>query len=248
MPKYTAILVDDLPEALDVLKLDLINNCPEVEIIGTADSVVSAAKLLRQKKADILFLDIMLGDGTGFDLLEIFEKLDSKLIFTTASDEFAIKAFKFAAIDYLLKPINPDDLVTAVNRAKSQLKSNESIDLLKESIRNPNALPKKISLPAQDKISVVDIDQIVRCESDGNNTLFILAEGEKIFVTKTLKQYDQMLSDHSFIRVHQSHLVNLSYIHEYVRTEGGYLKMKNGDLVSVAVRKKPMVIDLLNNL
>jgi len=109
-------------------------------------------------------------------------------------------------------------------------------------------LPKKISLPAQDKISVVDIDQIVRCESDGNNTLFILAEGEKIFVTKTLKQYDQMLSDHSFIRVHQSHLVNLSYIHEYVRTEGGYLKMKNGDLVSVAVRKKPMVIDLLNNL
>ncbi len=244
-----AILVDDMPEALEVLKQDLADNCPDVEIIGTADSVVSAAKLLRQGQPDLLFLDILLGDGTGFDLLEIFPNLKSKLIFITASDEFAIKAFRFAAIDYLLKPFDPKELKEAVDRARSQLQnSQESIDILKETIRHPEDLPTRISLHSQEKISVVDIDNIVRCESDSNNTLFILGTGEKIFVTKTLKHFEKMLKDHSFIRVHQSQLININFIQEYVRTEGGYLKMKNGDDVPVAVRKKAEVIKLLDNL
>ncbi len=246
----TAILVDDMPQALQVLRADLEENCPEIKILGTADSVVNAAKLLRQEQPDLLFLDIMLGDGTGFDLLEIFPQLNAKVIFVTAYEEHAIKAFRFAAIDYLLKPINPEDLQKAVERAKQQLSSSssESINILKETIKYPDALPKRISLHTQEKIAVVEIDSIIRCESDGNNTLFILKSGEKIFVTKTLKQFDQLFSEHSFLRTHQSHLINIQHIHEYVRKDGGYLKMKNGDIIPVAVRKKSLVMELLDNI
>ncbi len=245
----TAVLIDDMPQAIQVLQNDLLELFPDINIIGTADSVVNGAKLLRQEAPDLLFLDIMLGDGTGFDLLEIFPDLQSKIIFVTAYEEHAIKAFRFSAIDYLLKPINPKDLQTAVQRAKQQLSpSAESIDILKETIKYPNALPQRISLHTQERIVVVGIDDIIRCESDGNNTLFILNSGEKIFVTKTLKQFENLFTDHSFFRTHQSHLINIKYIQEYVRREGGYLKMKNGDSIPVAVRKKSEVIAMLDNL
>ncbi len=247
----TAILVDDMPQAIEVLKADLSEKCPDVNIIGTADSVVSAAKLLRKQQPDLLFLDIMLGDGTSFDLLEIFPDISSKIIFVTAYEEHAIKAFRFSAIDYLLKPINPSDLEKAVNRAKqtlSQVDSKERIDILKETIKDPDSLPKRISLSTQEKIAVVEIDDIVRCESDGNNTMFNFKNGEKLFVTRTLKHFDQMLSDHTFIRTHQSHLINTQYIQEYIRKDGGYIKMKNGDRIPVSVRKKSTVIEMLDNL
>lgn len=243
----TAILIDDMPGALKVLQSDLNDLFPDLKIIGTAESVVGAAKLLRKETPDILFLDIMLGDGTGFDLLEIFPNLTSKIIFITAYEEHAIKAFRFAAVDYLLKPINPDELKQAVEKAKSQLStSNEHIDVFKETFNNPDDLPKRISLHTSEKIIVVEIADIVRCEADSNNTLFVLNSGEKIFVTKTLKQYATMFSDHNFYRSHQSHLINLDFIQEYVRKEGGYLMMKNGDTVPVAVRKKAELIGILD--
>jgi len=245
---YTAVLIDDMPDALKVLASDLKKHCPEIEVIGKAGSVVAGAKLLRSVQPDLIFLDILLGDGTGFDLLEIMPNLKAKLIFITASDEFAIKAFRFAAIDYLLKPLDAEQLVEAVQKATQLINnSTESIDLLKETINNPTKLPTRISLHSQDKISVVSIDKIIRCESDGNNTLFHLADREKLFVTKTLKSFDGLLKDHPFKRVHQSHLINLNYIQDYVRKEGGYLKMTNGDHVPVAVRKKAEVIELLDN-
>ncbi len=244
----TAVLVDDMPQALQVLENDLSELFSDIKIIGKADGVVSAAKLLRQEQPDLLFLDIMLGDGTGFDLLEIFPNLNSKVIFVTASEEHALKAFRFAAIDYLLKPINPDDLKAAVNRAKDRMVSKESLSVLKETMKHPDAAPTRISLHTQEKIAVVEIAEIVRLESLSNNTRFILNSGEKIFVTKTLKQYETMFSGMQFVRVHQSHFINTNYIHEYVRKEGGYLKMKNGDHIPVSVRKKSQVIELLDRL
>ena len=249
----TAILVDDMLKAIEVLKKDLEHHFSDIEIIGTANSVVSAAKLLKQEKPDLLFLDIMLGDGTGFDLLEILPNLSAKVIFVTAYEEHAIKAFRFAAVDYLLKPIHIDNLKEAIERSRQQLKmpaSNDvsGLDVLKEAINYPNKLPERITLHTQERIVVVEIKDIIRCESDGNNTIFVLTSGEKIFVTKTLKQFETLFQDHNFLRSHQSHLVNTSFIQEYVRKEGGYLKMKNGDSISVSVRKKSEVIALLETL
>lgn len=237
-----------MPQALQVLQADLAEHCPDVQVIGTAHSVVEAAKQLRQMTPDLLFLDILLGDGTGFDLLEIFPQLQSRIIFVTASDEYAVRAFRFAAVDYLLKPVEPLQLRAAVDRARTRLAPPaESLDLLRETIRRPEALPSRISLHTQERIAVVDIDQIIRCEADGNNTWFVLASGERIFVTRTLKQFEQLLSQHRFMRVHQSHLLNQAFIREYVKKDGGYLKLKNGEIVPVSLRKKAEVVDWLEH-
>lgn len=247
LKELNAIIVEDMPQACQALEAELALHCPEVRLIGTANSIVQAAKLIRQVAPDIIFLDILLGDGTGFDLLEIFPELKAQIIFVTASDEFAIRAFRYAAIDYLLKPVDPQQLKSAVQRALRQQSHShqEPLELLREAIRQPDILPDRLSLHTQERILVVTISDIIRCESDGNNTWFFLKGGEKILVTRTLKQFDQMLEKHHFIRVHQSHLVNLHYLHEYVKKDGGYLSLKNGDHIPVAQRKKQEVIELL---
>lgn len=245
----TAIIVEDMLDALQLLKSDLENKHPEIEIIATAQSVVEAAKVLRKKEPDILLLDIMLGDGTGFDILEIFPDLKSKIIFVTASDEFAIRAFKFAAIDYVLKPYSHEDLELAINRAKEQIQPNkERLTILKDTLSAPEQKPNKISLHTLDKIIIVSLDDIIRCESDSNNTIFYLQDKRKIFVTKTLKYFSDMLKNYDFLRIHQSHLVNLQCISAFIKTDGGYLMLKNGENVPVSVRKKTEVIEILDKM
>jgi two-component system LytT family response regulator len=247
--KNTAILVDDLPAALTLLEKDITTKHPDISIIGKAASVVEAAKLLRKQQPDILFLDIMLGDGTGFDVLEIFPDLRSKIIFVTASDEFAIRAFKFAAIDYVLKPYSDEDLKNAIEKAKQQIQPDrEQLSVLKESIASPDQRPKKISLHTLDKIVVVDLDEIVRCQSDNNYTKFFFQDGSKILVTKTLKSYSDMLKNYQFLRVHQSHLVNVKYVKAFIKSDGGYLILKNKQTVPVSVRKRAEVIEALNTI
>ena len=169
----TAIIVEDMPDALQLLQQDIQKNHSEITVTATAQSVIEAAKLLSKNQPDILFLDIMLGDGTGFDILEIVPNLKSKIIFVTASDEFAIRAFKFAAIDYVLKPYTQEDLALAISRAKEQLQPNtERLEILKDTLAAPEQKPDKISLHTLDKIIIVNLEDIVRCESDSNNTIF----------------------------------------------------------------------------
>ncbi|CAM1346548.1 LytR/AlgR family response regulator transcription factor [Tenacibaculum crassostreae] len=249
MTKLTAILVDDMPIALEMLQNDLTQFHPEIEIIGTAKSVVEASKLLRKQQPDILFLDIMLGDGTGFDVLEIHPNLSSKIIFVTASDEYAIKAFKFAAIDYVLKPYSNEDLTNAINKAKNQIKPHkEQLNVLQQSISKPNQRPKKISLNTSDKIMVVNLDDIVRCQSDNNYTEFFMNDGQKILVGKTLKHFTDMLKEFDFLRVHQSHLINIQFVKEFIKSDGGYLVLKNKTTIPVSVRKKNDVIAALEKM
>lgn len=242
----SAILVDDMPSALDLLRGDIEAKHPELEVIGTAQSVVEAAKLLRKKQPDILFLDIMLGDGSGFDVLEIFPDIRSKIIFVTASDQYAIRAFKFAAIDYVLKPYSEEELASAIQRAKQQIQPDrERLDILKNTLSAPDQQPSRISLHTLDKIIIVNLEDIVRCESDSNNTSFYFHSGERVLVTKTLKYFADMLKSCQFIRVHQSHLVNLAYINAFIKTDGGYILMKNGDKIPVSVRKRGEIVELL---
>ncbi len=239
-----AVLIDDIPAAIKMLESDLQTHCPEIEVIGKAASVVSAAKLLRELKPDVVFLDIELEDGNAFDLLQILPEISFKIIFVTASDKYAIRAFRFSAIDYLLKPIDIDELKDAVQKIKNS-DSKEKIDVLLDHWSNKNA-SDRIALHSNDEIKIVNLLDIVRCESDNNYTNFYFVNKGRFLVTRTLKSYDQLLSESGFIRVHQSHLVNIKHIKSYVKTDGGYLLMSDQSRVPVAVRKKAEVMDLLS--
>ncbi|WP_299017247.1 LytTR family DNA-binding domain-containing protein [uncultured Polaribacter sp.] len=248
MNKTTAILVEDNPLALEMLENDISTNHKDLTLVGKAKSVVEAAKLLRTITPDILFLDIMLGDGTGFDILEIFPDLTSKIIFVTASDAYAIKAFKFAAIDYILKPYTDKDLANAIAKAFSQIQpKNEQLSVLKQAITAPNSSLEKISLHTTEKIIVANIIDIIRCKSDNNYTTFFFKDSSKILVSKTLKFYADLLKEVGFIRVHQSHLINTKYIKEFIKSDGGYLMLTDNSNVPVSVRKRTEVLEVLNS-
>ena len=249
MKTLTAFVVEDIPEALEMLCNDLERHHPELTLIGRATSVVAAAKQLQIKQPDILFLDIMLGDGTGFDVLELVPNLNSKVIFITASDEYAIKAFKFSAIDYILKPYSLEDLSTSIQKAMSQITpKQDQIDVLKEIIKNPYHKPSKISLHTSVRIIIVEIDDIIRCQSDNNYTTFHLKNEQKILVSKTLKYYANILISLGFIRSHQSHLVNKKYIKEFVKSDGGYLVLNNHFNVPVSARKRSEILEILKEI
>lgn len=241
----TSIIIDDSSKARSFLRRDLEKYCTDVKIIGEADGVVSGLKAIRSLKPQLIFLDIHLDDGTGFDILELAGEFSFKVIFTTASDAHAIRAFKFSAIDYLLKPIDIEDLIEAVKKATSAPNLHTgNVQVLQEHLnRQPQTGPLKIALYTADKIHICETSDIIRCESDINYTSFKLKNGQEILVTKTLKHYDQLLSPSGFCRVHQSHLIRLSEVKEYVKTDGGYLVMSNGDRVPVSNRRKMEVIE-----
>jgi two-component system LytT family response regulator len=241
-----AVIVDDIEKFRTNLIQDLNDYCPDLEVVGTADGVVSAAKEIKVKKPDVVFLDIQINQGTAFDLLEIIGEIDFKIIFTTASDEYAIKAFKLSAIDYLLKPIDIDELKSAVSKLDSG--SKDDYELLRSNINEDIKSHKRLALHSQDKIEIVEIGNIVRCESNVNYTQFYFMNGTKMLVTKTLKEFDKMLSEFGFYRVHQSHLINIDYLKEYVKVDGGYLKMKDGTSVPISTRKKSSVLSLLKGI
>lgn len=241
-----AVVVDDVEKFRENLIQDLNEFCPEVHVVGTADGVVSAAKIIKSKKPDVVFLDIQINEGTAFDLLEVLGEINFKIIFTTASDEYAIKAFKISAIDYLLKPIDIDDLKSAVDKFK--LINSDDYQLLRSNIKEKDKSNKRLALHSHDKIEIIEIGNIIRCESNINYTRFHFVDGSKMLVTKTLKEFDGMLSDYGFYRVHQSHLINIDHLKEYVKIDGGYLKMYDGSSVPISVRKKSLVMKLLQGI
>ncbi len=240
-----AVIIDDVQQAIDTLKVDLKDYCPEIELIGEANGVVSGAKLLKEVQPEVVFLDIQMQDGSGFDLLEIVPNINFKVIFTTASDAFAIKAFRYSAVDYLMKPVDPDELMEAVKKLQEENAGQaESLSMLSDTMK-AGQLPGRIALHTMEKIHITKIEDIIRCESMGNYTQFFFADNQKLLVTKTLKDFDKLLAEHQFMRVHQSHLINASQIKEFVKIDGGYILMSDGTKVPVSVRKKAAVIKML---
>lgn len=243
--KIKAIIIDDMELARVSLKADLQDYCPNVEVVGEADGVLSGAKLLKQVTPDILFLDIEMEDGDGFDLLDILPNNLDSVIFVTARQDYALKAFQYSAVDYLLKPVDPELLKKAVDKMADKLStSSDQLAILKESV-NQDAKFDRIALHTSDKIVVAELKNIIRLEAMTNYTHFYFADGSKLLITKTLKEYDKMLSGSDFVRVHQSHLINMNHVQAYVKSEGGYILMKNGNIVPVSVRKKSYVVGLL---
>ncbi|MDI1234660.1 MAG: LytTR family DNA-binding domain-containing protein [bacterium] len=244
-----AILIDDIEQARITLKKDLQVYAPDVEVIAEAGGVIEGAKLLKTVQPDVLFLDIQMQDGSGFDLLDILTDIPFKIIFITASDAHAIKAFRYAAIDYLLKPVDPDELKVAMEKLRQKtVNENEKYKLLNETLKDHQKPHTKLALHTHEKIHVVDISDIIRCESNVNYTEFFFADGKKLLVTKTLKEFEDLLTGHGFYRVHQSHLINTKFIKEFIKADGGYILMNNGTNIPVSSRKRAQVVEMLERL
>ena len=246
---YTAVIIDDLENSRITLRHDLEKYCPNIKVIGEAESVSSGVEILEKKKPEVVFLDIQMDDGTGFDILEKIEKFDFQIIFTTALDSYGIKAIKFSALDYLLKPIDPDELIEAVGKLKKHESDNvtkDSLALLLENLKDIKPSKKRIALSSADKVHMVYISDIIRCESQGSYTIFYLKDKEQIVATKNLKEYEQLLEEFSFIRVHHSHLINFSYLKEFIKKDGGYAIMTDHSEVPVSFRKRNNLMDMIN--
>ena len=244
------IIIDDEEKARKALKNILKLSGKQVSILAEADCVKKGIEVLSVYQPDILFLDIEMPDGTGFDILNRLSSVDYKIIFVTAHQEYAVRAFKFSALDYILKPISPKELIAAIEKAEKSEEKNFSEIQYKAYLTNTAPATnkdKKIILKTSEDINLVDVNEIIRCEADGGYTTFYLNDGRKILVSKNLKEYDELLSGMNFYRTHHSHLVNINYIKSYHKREGGYLVMKNGNSVPVSFRKKDDLIRLFES-
>ena len=246
----TAIIVDDELRHHETLSKMLKTFCPEIELCGNANSVKEAVDLIHQNNPQLVFLDIEMPGGNGFTLFDNFDEPPFEVIFTTAHDLYAINAIKYAALDYLMKPINIRELQEAVSRAlkiinKKDASSNKKIDVLKSNLQLEDKRFTKIALPSSDGIDFIEANTILHAEAERSYSNFYLDNGKKIMVSKPLKDYEALLEQCNFFRVHKSHMVNLNHIEKYIKGKGGYVILKDGSHVDVSVRKKE---DLLNKL
>lgn len=245
-----AVIVDDEINNQELISNLLKSYAENVQVVGLASNVETAFKIINEQHPDLIFLDIQMPDGTGFDLLKKFDKINFKIIFVTAHQEFAIEAFKYSALDYLLKPLSPTNLLEAVKKAEESMGSDElnmKLKILLNNIAEPIKNKKKIVLKTMERIYSVDLDDIIRFESDGGYTKVYLTDGKRIMVSRTMKEFDDLLSDVGFLRVHNSHLVNMNYLFCFEKTEG-HLVMKDDSIVPVSNRKKDQLLELLNML
>jgi two-component system, LytTR family, response regulator len=244
------VIVDDEAHARETLARLLSLHCPQVKLVGEASSVASGLKIICELHPQLVLLDIKMDDGTGFDLLRLCDSIDFKLIFITAYEKYAVQAFRFAAVDFLLKPVNPEELSEAVKHAETLIQEHFTTQLqaLEENFRTDIRQKKKIVLKTLENIHLVEIQNITYCESDGCYTVVHLIDGGKIMISKTLREFDDMLCDSSFYRVHKSYLINLSHINRFEKQEGGYIILSSGDKVPVSFRKREELLGLFEKL
>jgi len=240
-----ALIVDDEPKARKNLLNLLTEYCPNVDVINAVGTVDDAVDVINQNDIDLLFLDIEMDGETGFDLLERFEEIDFTIIFITAHDEYALRAFKFSAIDYLLKPVDIDDLKGAVDKVESRkhITSNKAqLDYLMDQLKT-NQPPPKLIVHTSESLVFVDFVDIMRCESDEGYTTVHLVNAKPILSSKNIKYFEDLLETRSFFRIHRSHLINLRMVKEYIKNDGGYVVMKDNAILPVSRRKRQEFLD-----
>lgn len=250
MKRIKTLIVDDEELARKNIEFLLQDYCSQVEVIGTANSAREAKRFLSANNIDLLLLDIEMPNGSGFDLLESLEdEIDFKIIFITAYHEYALRAFKHSAVDYILKPINPEELQAAIDKIKpgKEGEPREKIDTLIENMQRRGENMNKIALPSMEGLQFISLDDIVYCESQDNYTQFFLTDGRRIMVSKTIKYFEEVLDEDRFYRVHRSNIINLKYIDKYVKGEGGYVVMKQGARVPVSRRRKDSFLQLFHH-
>jgi len=242
--RIRSIIVDDDESNLENLRILLTTYCPGIEIVAEASTVVQAVSEIITKKPDLLFLDVEIKSSTGFDLLEQVENRNFHVIFVTAFDQYAIKALRFSAVDYLLKPISIEDLQTAINRAQQRMMQPhpfKELENLMNNMRKETHTPR-IALPLSGSIEFVPVSNILRCVGESSYTTFHLKGGSKMIISKTLKEYEELLEEHNFLRVHKSHLVNLNHVKSFVKTADAHIVMDDGSTVTVSDMKKQEVL------
>ena len=244
------VIVEDEEMARNVLKSLLVQYCPDVMVCAEADDIVAGKNMIETFRPDLVFLDIEMPGGSGFKLLTSIENKDFEVVFITAYEQFAIKAIRHDALDYILKPIDPKELVAAVEKvkeAKYKKTLKKQYDSLLKNLDPEQLVVRKISLSTADKIHLIDVDDIIRCESDNYYTIIFFKDGTSLMVSKTLKDMEQKLEEYDFVRTHKSHLVNMRCIMNFIKDEM-MVVMTDGTKVPVSKRKKEKILEVINNL
>ncbi len=246
---YRVVIIDDEKRTVEIITQLLADNCHDMAVVGTAKNVEEGVELVNTVHPDIVLLDVNMPDGTGFDLLNKLEKRDFSLVFITAHDEYAIKAFKFSAIDYLLKPVVTDEFIVAMKKARdAQLYAQKQLSFqnLLATVAGTQKKINKIVLKTASDIFLVQIQDILYCKSEGSYTKFHLKGNKSLLVSKNLKEFESLLAEHRFFRVHHTHLINLNYIERFHRKDGGYVIMNDQTKIPVSVRKKEKLLSELS--
>ena len=239
-----AIIVDDELDAVNFIQSLIDEYCEEINVVGQAHSAKEGIKEIMEKSPDLVFLDVEMPHGSGFDLLANFPKKTFDVIFITAFNHYAIKAIKFSAVDYILKPINISEFIDAVKKVikarEGEQDKDLSFDALFENLRS--ALPGKLAIPTSDGMEYLNTKEIIRIEADRSYSRFFMEDGRKFLVSRNLKEYQELLSDRNFFRTHNSHLVNLDHVKKYYRHDGGYIEMVDGSTVAISRNKKDLFL------
>lgn len=246
-----AVLIDDEISNLENLRTLLEKHCPQVTIIATAQNVNNAVDVIEKYLPDLVFLDIQMGEQTGFDVLKLLPSRNFEVVFVTAYDQYGIQAVKFAALDYLLKPVDIEELRNAVDKAEFKLTrqvQTSQLDFLLQQLKKPETSISKIALQMQSEIRYVALSEIIRCEADNTYTHFFLSSDEKILVSRSLKEYADLLRPSGFLRTHQSHLVNPKYVKSWLKEDGGILLLMSGEKIPVSKPNKETVKQALQQL
>lgn len=245
------IIIEDEQKSRELLDAMIRNHCPDLEIAGYASDVKEGVELIRSTKPGLVFLDISMPNGTGFEVLEQVSDQNFELIFATASDQYALKAIKFSACDYLLKPIDVDELKAAVEKVKSRKTNTSGVDHLRfliEQLKRSDESFQKITLPTGNAYEIVNIKDIIRCEADGSYTTFYLSDKRKLVISSGLKHYEELLPENDFIRVHHHHLINMNHVLRFLKEDGGYAIMSDGSKIEISRRKKEAFMERLNRI
>ncbi len=238
------IIIDDEQDCCDVLATLLERYCQEVTILDVCTSAEDGLNALMKNKVDLVFLDIKMPHMNGFELLERLHPFDFSVIFTTSYDQYAIKAIRYRALDYLLKPVDKDELQVAVRKATERLTPllAQQLELLVQRVSKPSQMVNRIALPTMEGLHIIPADSIISCASSSNYTILTLKDGKKLTVSRTLKEIEEMLEGHPFFRVHHSYLVNLTEVRRYIRGEGGMLIMSDETSIDVSRSKKDQLL------
>ncbi len=239
-----AIIIDDEPDNVKLLALQLRMYCPQVEVLAECTKSDEGLQKIIEMKPNVVFLDIEMPRMNGFELLEKVSDINFSLVFVTAYDKFAVKAFRYSAIDYLLKPIDTKELQDAIKKIESQYKvDNRQIEHLKQQFTNHKILPEKLALPYQNGVTFVPVKDILYCEADDNYTKIVLSDGQTFLITKTMRDIQEVLEEREFLRVHRQYIINLNQIKKYVKGEGNYIVMNNEKSIPIARNQKDKLVE-----